>query len=131
MAPELISRQEFNTKADVFSYAVMLWEIMRGLEWEEEIFDHLRHYKIRTTGDLAQIVKAAIVYKNFRPVIPADWLPAMRETLELAWHQDMTLRPSMSDLLSVHLPRIETALREQFVDNALAFDPAARDFWLQ
>ena len=130
MAPELISRQEFNTKADVFSFAIMLWEIMRGLEWEEEIFEHLQHYKIRAAGDLAQIVKAAIVYKNFRPVIPDDWLPELRDALQLAWHQDMTLRPTMGEILTLHLPTIEAALAERYVRSFLGFDPTAGAFWL-
>lgn len=129
MSPEIIKRLEFNTKADVFSYGIMLWEIMRWKEWEEEIIDHLRACKIPTRGDLGQIVKAAIVYKNFRPVMPEAWLPSLRETLELAWHADMTARPSMHQLLTEHLPRIDSELRANYLQLYLGHDQLAHELW--
>lgn len=131
MAPEIIRKEGFNTAADVFAFAIMLWEIMRGLEWEQEILEHMRVYNIvlRRDSNIHAVVKDAIANQNFRPVIPADWLPELRTALELAWHADMELRPSMLDMVTKHLPAIENATRTQYIAHHLGFDPVAQRLW--
>lgn len=131
MAPEIIRKEGFNTAADVFAVGIMLWEIMRGLEWEQEILEHLRVYKISIPpkANIHALVKDAIANLNFRPVIPSDWLPELRTTLELAWHADMERRPSMIDLVTKHLPAIEHATRALFISDHLAFDPVSHRVW--
>jgi Protein tyrosine and serine/threonine kinase/SH2 domain len=130
MPPEVIRRHMFNDRADVFSFGILLWELMRGLEWEEEIFEHLADANISANGDVRQIVKAAIVFRNFRPKLHEHWPLQFRELLERLWHADMEQRPSMQQVVAQHLPALDRVFRVDIVDRHLGFDDVARAFYL-
>jgi Protein tyrosine and serine/threonine kinase/SH2 domain len=130
MAPEIIAHRNFGTKADVFSFGTLLWEIVRGHEWEEEVLDHLAEAGISAHGNVRQIVKQAVLQRNFRPRVPHDWPDALRRVLEACWQLDPDARPTMAELIDEHLPSVADAFRRAEIVRWLGHDPVAHDFWL-
>ncbi|KAE8674781.1 ACT-like protein tyrosine kinase family protein isoform 2 [Hibiscus syriacus] len=84
MAPEVIEHKPYDHKADVFSFGVVLWELLTGkLPYE----------------NLTPLQAAVgVVQKGLRPVIPKHTHPKFVELLERCWQQDPSLRPEFSEI---------------------------------
>ncbi|OMO87315.1 hypothetical protein CCACVL1_09129 [Corchorus capsularis] len=85
MAPEVIEHKPYNHKADVFSFGVVLWELLTGkLPYE----------------NLTPLQAAlGVVQKGLRPEIPKHTHPKVVELLERCWQQEASLRPEFSEIL--------------------------------
>lgn len=71
MAPEMIKRKSYGRKVDVYSFGLILWEMLTSTIPYE---------------DMTPIQAAfAVVNKNMRPVIPVECPPAMRALIEQCW----------------------------------------------
>ncbi|XP_062163681.1 serine/threonine-protein kinase STY46-like isoform X4 [Alnus glutinosa] len=87
MAPELIEHKAYDHKVDVFSFGVLLWELLtRKLPYE-----HLTPLQ----------AAVGVVQKGLRPTIPADTHPKLVELLERCWQQDPSLRPEFSEIVQI------------------------------
>ncbi|RXH73364.1 hypothetical protein DVH24_013048 [Malus domestica] len=93
MAPEVIEHRPYNHKADVFSFGVVLWELLTGkLPYE----------------NLTPLQAAVgVVQKGLRPTIPSHTNPMLMELMERCWQQDPSLRPEFSEIVNMlqHLAR--------------------------
>ncbi|GMI82455.1 serine/threonine/tyrosine kinase 46 [Hibiscus trionum] len=87
MAPEVIEHKPYDRKADVFSFGVVLWELLTGkLPYE----------------NLTPLQAAVgVVQKGLRPVIPKHTHPKFVELLERCWQQDPSLRPEFSEISNI------------------------------
>ncbi|KAB2082329.1 hypothetical protein ES319_A05G190700v1 [Gossypium barbadense] len=87
MAPEVIEHKPYDHKADVFSFGVVLWEMLTGkLPYE----------------NLTPLQAAVgVVQKDLRPVIPQYTRPKFVELLERCWQQDPSLRPEFSEITNL------------------------------
>ncbi|KAL4335020.1 hypothetical protein GQ457_07G027380 [Hibiscus cannabinus] len=87
MAPEVIEHKPYDHKADVFSFGVVLWELLTGkLPYE----------------NLTPLQAAVgVVQKGLRPVIPKHTHPNLVELLERCWQQDPSLRPEFSEISNI------------------------------
>ncbi|XP_040949961.1 serine/threonine-protein kinase STY46 isoform X2 [Gossypium hirsutum] len=87
MAPEVIEHKPYDHKADVFSFGVVLWEMLTGkLPYE----------------NLTPLQAAVgVVQKGLRPVIPQHTRPKFVELLERCWQQDPSLRPEFSEITNL------------------------------
>ncbi|XP_024024562.1 serine/threonine-protein kinase STY46 isoform X1 [Morus notabilis] len=85
MAPEVIEHKPYDHKADVFSFGIVLWELVTGkLPYE----------------DLTPMQAAVgVVHKGLRPTIPAHTDPMLAELIEKCWQQEPSLRPQFSEIL--------------------------------
>eukprot|EP00339_Tiarina_fusa_P004751 CAMPEP_0117019868 /NCGR_PEP_ID=MMETSP0472-20121206/15180_1 /TAXON_ID=693140 ORGANISM="Tiarina fusus, Strain LIS" /NCGR_SAMPLE_ID=MMETSP0472 /ASSEMBLY_ACC=CAM_ASM_000603 /LENGTH=499 /DNA_ID=CAMNT_0004724931 /DNA_START=1 /DNA_END=1500 /DNA_ORIENTATION=- len=86
MAPEVFVG-DYNEKCDIYSFAIVLWEIYTESQAFEDIED-----------DLAAFIHA-VCDNNFRPEIPRDCLPRIRRLLEDCWQKDPAVRPSFSTII--------------------------------
>ena len=83
MAPELFEDNTFTEKSDVYSYAVVLWEIFdRGIPW-------------------AGLKPQQILYKLIKEQrldVPKSMPRDLSSLMERAWAQDPDARPSFADI---------------------------------
>ncbi|CAN1192552.1 Serine/threonine-protein kinase STY46 [Linum perenne] len=87
MAPEVIEHKPYDHKADVFSFAIVLWELLTGK----------LPYEYLTPLQAA----VGVVQKCLRPTIPKHANPKLAELLERCWQQDPSLRPDFSEIIEV------------------------------
>ncbi|KAG5530124.1 hypothetical protein RHGRI_030484 [Rhododendron griersonianum] len=87
MAPEVIEHKPYDHKADVFSFGVVLWELLTG-----EV-----PYLYLTPLQAA----VGVVQKGLRPTIPKNTNPKLVELLERCWQQNPTLRPDFSEIIEM------------------------------
>ncbi|CAI7920852.1 unnamed protein product [Closterium sp. NIES-53] len=85
MAPEVIEHRAYDHKADVFSFAITLWELLTG--------------KL-PYADLTPLQAAvSVVQKGLRPPIPKGTHPRLAELMARCWHTNPAERPEFSAVL--------------------------------
>ncbi|CDP14531.1 unnamed protein product [Coffea canephora] len=87
MAPEVIEHKPYDHKADVFSFGIVVWELLTGK----------LPYEYLTPLQAA----IGVVQKGLRPTIPKHTHPKLAELLERCWQQDSTLRPDFSEIIDI------------------------------
>ncbi|CAN8248448.1 unnamed protein product [Cochlearia groenlandica] len=87
MAPEMIKRKPHGRKADVYSFGLLLWEMVAGAIPYE---------------DMSPVQAAfAVVHKNIRPAIPGDCPGAMKALIEQCWSVSADKRPEFWQIVKV------------------------------
>ncbi|GMH31173.1 hypothetical protein Nepgr_033016 [Nepenthes gracilis] len=85
MAPEVFKHQKYDKKVDVFSFAMILYEMLEG-------DPPLAHYE---PYDAAKYVA-----EGHRPIFRAKgYVPGLKELIEECWSEDMHKRPSFLEIL--------------------------------
>ncbi|XP_024543267.1 serine/threonine-protein kinase STY46 isoform X1 [Selaginella moellendorffii] len=82
MAPEVIEHKPYDHKADIFSFGVVLWELLTG----KLPYDYLTPLQ----------AAVAVVQKGLRPVIPKNTHPKLAELMEKCWQSNAAERPEFS-----------------------------------
>ncbi|XP_050228101.1 serine/threonine-protein kinase STY17 isoform X2 [Mercurialis annua] len=85
MAPEVIEHKPYDHKADVFSFSIVLWELLTG----ELPYSYLTPLQ----------AAVGVVQKGLRPTIPKQTHPKLTELLEKCWQQDPAQRPNFSEII--------------------------------
>ncbi|KAL6078324.1 Tyrosine kinase receptor Cad96Ca [Balamuthia mandrillaris] len=88
MAPESISQQMYSQKSDVWSYGVVLWEIVN---FGEEPYPHL------------SLVQAALAVVDQKVTldIPEDIPEVLQKVMKACWQYDPKDRPTMDDIVAI------------------------------
>lgn len=107
MSPEVMMGDEFNEKADVYSFGLILWFLYTKQEPYSE-FDDLDTFS------------RAVCLQHVRPVIPEDCNPRLRDLITRCWHPTPESRPGFGEILQ--------CLDHIIIELAIE-DPIGRDFW--
>ncbi|KAH9693592.1 serine/threonine-protein kinase STY46 [Citrus sinensis] len=98
MAPEVIEHQPYNHRADVFSFGIVLWELVTGKVMLPNKFS-VRKEEQLPYDDLTPLQAAVgVVQKGLRPTIPVHTHPILVDLLERCWQRDPSLRPDFSEI---------------------------------
>jgi len=108
MAPEVLMGKQVDSKADVYSFGLVLWEIITG----QALFPHHDNYAS---------FKKAIVVDNERPPMPENIHPALRKLMEDCWDKEPNVRPTFTQILT----RLDSVL----IDCLIPADEDANAFW--
>eukprot|EP00908_Phaeocystis_cordata_P006920 Transcript_17566.p1 GENE.Transcript_17566~~Transcript_17566.p1 ORF type:complete len:586 (+),score=253.78 Transcript_17566:103-1860(+) len=95
MAPEVALEQPYDEKADVYSFAVLAWQMA----------SHTVPYTGLGGADglLARVAKGGL-----RPPLPPKWPAPLRRTLAACWEAEAGSRPSLAEAV----PVLEALLRQ-------------------
>lgn len=119
MAPEVIRHEMYATPCDVYSFAILAWEILT----------------FRVPFDNMMPVEAAfaVAREARRPPIPSSCPPPVRQMLEACWAQEAKKRPSFAELCAAldaeremlpELPQVSDGLSEQMAAVAVGDGPS-------
>jgi serine/threonine protein kinase len=85
MAPELLSENIFTEKSDVYSFAMVLWEIYeRRLPW---------------SGLKPQQIMYQVTIKLARPEMPSSMPGDVRSLMQRGWSADPDARPNFAEIV--------------------------------
>lgn len=99
MAPEVLMHQEFNEKADVYSFGLILWSLLTRQEPYPE-FDNIDDFV------------DTICYRGHRPVLPVC-SPVLEGLIQACWAPDPAARPDMEHIVrTLYLVIIEEAIQD-------------------
>ncbi|EAX89180.1 TKL family protein kinase [Trichomonas vaginalis G3] len=85
MAPEFMKAEKYDEKIDVYSYGILLWELVT----KQSPFEGLIPPQIVCTVSMF----------NRRPDIPPDTNPLLKHLIENCWDRDPKERPPFADIL--------------------------------
>ena len=85
MAPEVIKHQHYDNKADVFSFAIVLWELITS--------------KI-PYNTMTPLQAAVGVRQGLRPGLPENAHPQLLDLMRRCWEGIPSNRPPFSDILA-------------------------------
>jgi serine/threonine protein kinase len=86
MAPEVFNEQPYNQKADVYSFAMLLWKMLAlELPYLEFIYDRA-------------VFESKVMQEGKRPHMQGTWPKEIQNLLLKAWAKDMDDRPTMQEV---------------------------------
>lgn len=114
MAPETLGNEgkkvEYDEKADVYSYAIILWEIISLQFPFDEYLDVEEYTYVNPAGEVvfnADAVKLAIENIKLRPTIPKGTPEYLEALIKKCWSHKPTNRPSFAEIIKMLEPDIE------------------------
>ncbi|KAL7469906.1 hypothetical protein ACHAXS_010154 [Conticribra weissflogii] len=79
MAPEVAANKPYGYSADIYSFGIMLWEMLKT-EKPFAGFNKKLHFDL-------------VVQRGSRPKVDDSWGPSLKGLINSLWHQDLTKRP--------------------------------------
>jgi len=109
MAPEVLMNKLYDEKADVYSFGIVLWELLSARDpWED----------IESLVDLVE----AVCIEHRRPPLPKDIPTSLKDLVNNCWHASPERRPSFEEIW----PRFD-----EIIIDGLLRDPQGRTMWRQ
>lgn len=87
VAPEILREERYTEKADVYSFAILIWELVARA--------------VPYVGQNSLMVARAVAYKGLRPEIPAYCPDVFRDLMMLCWTHEPEKRPMFSEILNI------------------------------
>ncbi|KAG9448110.1 hypothetical protein H6P81_014238 [Aristolochia fimbriata] len=121
MAPEMIKHKPYGKKVDVYSFGLLLWELVAGTIPYEEMTPIQAAF--------------AVVNKNLRPPIPAHCPHGLQALIEQCWAHTPEKRPEFWQIVKV-LEQFQSSLARcgtlEFMPNSSGHDHKKRlVHWIQ
>ena len=102
MSPECAKGEEYNLKADVYSFGLLCHEVITLEKPYEDVLPE-EHNKM-------------VFYKHYRPWIPSSWTQDMSSLLRCCWSEHIASRPTIEEackLLEAEIPHTVAKKRER------------------
>mmetsp|Transcript_13149 Transcript_13149/g.28423 ORF Transcript_13149/g.28423 Transcript_13149/m.28423 type:complete len:831 (+) Transcript_13149:398-2890(+) len=87
MAPEVADSRPYNQKADVYSFAIILWELVA--------------FKKPYDGMNREVFYSRVVHGGERPAINKKWPDDLTELMRSCWDAEVVQRPNFSDIVEI------------------------------
>ncbi|KAL9841836.1 putative serine/threonine-protein kinase STY13 TKL-Pl-4 family [Arabidopsis thaliana] len=87
MAPEMIQHRAYNQKVDVYSFGIVLWELITGL--------------LPFQNMTAVQAAFAVVNRGVRPTVPNDCLPVLSDIMTRCWDANPEVRPCFVEVVKL------------------------------
>eukprot|EP00026_Physarum_polycephalum_P005313 Phypoly_transcript_05345.p1 GENE.Phypoly_transcript_05345~~Phypoly_transcript_05345.p1 ORF type:complete len:610 (-),score=59.52 Phypoly_transcript_05345:54-1883(-) len=85
-APEVLRNEPYTERADVFSFGVVMWELVT----REDPYHGMPTFQI----------VIAVGQHNMRPIIPPNVSPTLTALITQCWSEDPSLRPPFSEIVN-------------------------------
>eukprot|EP00004_Rigifila_ramosa_P019746 TRINITY_DN5057_c0_g1_i2.p1 TRINITY_DN5057_c0_g1~~TRINITY_DN5057_c0_g1_i2.p1 ORF type:complete len:551 (-),score=115.77 TRINITY_DN5057_c0_g1_i2:48-1700(-) len=85
MAPEVIRAEHYNEKCDVYSFGIVLWELLT----QEDPYGGMHPIQVAT----------AVAFKDIRPPLPDLCPPSYRQLMTECWDAQPKTRPTFRDIV--------------------------------
>lgn len=105
MAPEVLLLQKNGIEADIYSFGVVLWEVLTLQTPYEEV-----------SGSEDRFIKE-VLYMSYRPTTSSIPLMGCRKLIKACWDHDFECRPKMSRVVRSIIREINTALSKRKQDD--------------
>lgn len=87
MAPEVCKNTPYNLKADVYSFGILLWQII-SLRTPFSGYNVRMHYKV-------------VITDGGRPKLDDKWSLGLRVLMSNCWSADISLRPKFDEIVKI------------------------------
>jgi len=88
MAPEVISHQKYDHKCDVFSFGILMWELVTGGD-------------IPYPGYTPLQAAVGVVQRGLRPTVPPLCHPVLAQVMQYCWQPDPWARPEFEQIVEL------------------------------
>ena len=86
MAPEVYLNLPYNEKVDVYSFGMILYQLMSN--------------KVPFDGFSRRDLEEKVVNGGYRPVMDSHWPTSLQSLISRCWATDHALRPAFSEILT-------------------------------
>ncbi|GAQ86356.1 ATMRK serine/threonine protein kinase-like [Klebsormidium nitens] len=87
MAPEVLEHRAYDHRADVYSFGIVIWELLTG--------------DIPYAGLTPLQAAIGVVQRQLRPTLPPVCPPRLFSLAERCWHPNPQMRPEFSEILMI------------------------------
>jgi serine/threonine-protein kinase TNNI3K len=84
-APEILRHQPYDQAVDVYSYGIVLWELLSG----RQPYAHLSRLE----------AAVAVASTQLRPEIPDHWPARWVQLMQSCWHESPQVRPTFAQVV--------------------------------